>query len=235
LLKELAELIQHRRVRYTSQNDYKTQIINPIGNEWLYRFLNRHPTIQGIYARQLEAARFNGATYDKIKSWFDAVAAKFQERAYERSNIWNMDESGFGVGESQNTRVLISINVKQKYKAVAGKQEWVTVLECIDAAGGSLTPMIIFKGKNMNSGWLPSQTPRDWHFAVSENGWTSNEIGLQWLIKVFEPQTREKARGQPRLLIVDGHGSHIQADFIAYCMENDINLLVMPPYYSHLL
>ena len=53
--------------------------------------------------------------------WFDAVAAKFQERAYERLNIWNMDESGFGVGESQNTRVLISINIKQKYKAIAGK------------------------------------------------------------------------------------------------------------------
>ena len=72
-----------------------------------------------------------------------------------------MDESGFGVGESQNTRVLISIDVKQKYKAVAGKQEWVTVLKCINAAGGSLTPMIIFKGKNMNSGWIPSQIPRD--------------------------------------------------------------------------
>ena len=98
-----------------------------------------------------------------------------------------MDESGFGVGESQNTRVLISINVKQKYKAVAGKQEQGTVLECINAASDSLTLIIIFKGKNMNSGWLPSQTPRDWHFAVSENGWTSNEIGLQWLIKVFEP------------------------------------------------
>jgi hypothetical protein len=235
LLKELAGLIRDRRVRHTSQNDSATQITTSIGNEWLYRFLNRHPTIQGIYARQLEAVRFNGATYDKIKSWFNAVAAKFQERAYQRHNIWNMDEFGFGVGESQNTRVLVSIDVKQKYKAVIGKQEWVTVIECISAAGDSLMPLIIFKGKNLNSGWLPSQTPQDWYFAVSENGWTSNKIGLQWLIKIFEPQTREKARDQPRLLIVDGHGSHIQADFIAYCMENDIDLLVMPPHCSHLL
>lgn len=103
-----------------------------------------------------------------------------------------MDESGFGVGESQNTRVLISTNVKQKYKATPGKQDWVTVLECINAAGGSLTPMIIFKGKNMNSGWLPPQTPRDWHFAVSKNGWTSNEIGLQWLIKCLSHKHAKK-------------------------------------------
>jgi DDE superfamily endonuclease len=95
--------------------------------------------------------------------------------------------------------------------------------------------MIVFKGKYMNSGWLPADTPRNWHFTVSENGWTSNQIGLEWLIKIFEPQTREKAGNQPRLLIADGHGSHIRADFIAYCMENNIDLLIMPPHCSHLL
>jgi DDE superfamily endonuclease len=146
-----------------------------------------------------------------------------------------MDESGFGVGESQTTKVLVPVDRAQQYKTVVGKQEWVTVIECINAAGGALTPMIIFKGQNINSGWLPPQTPQNWHFGVSENGWTSNILGLQWLIKVFEPQTREKAAGQPRLLIADGHGSHIRADFIAHCMENDIDLLIMPPHCSHLL
>ena len=38
-----------------------------------------------------------------------------------------------------------------------------------------------------------------------------------------------------RLLIVDGHGSHIRADFIAHCMENSIDLLVILPHCSHLL
>ena len=104
-----------------------------------------------------------------------------------------MDESGFGVGESQNTRVLVPIDRTQRYKVVAGKQEWVAVIECINAAGGFLTPMIIFKGRNMNSRWLPPQIPRDWYFEISENGWISNKLGLEWLIKEFEPQTREKA------------------------------------------
>ena len=178
LLLELAELIRHERVRYASQNSSSIKLIATIGHEWLYRFLGRYPTIQSIYARQLEAARFDGASYDKVKAWFDAVATKFQERSYHNSNIWNMDESGFGVGESQTTKVLVPLDRKQKYKVVAGKQEWVTVIECINAAGGALTPMIIFKGKNLNSGWLPPQTPKDWHFEVSENGWTSNILGL---------------------------------------------------------
>ena len=146
-----------------------------------------------------------------------------------------MDESGFGVGESQTTKVLVPLDRQQQYKVAVGKQEWVTVIEYINTARDALPPMIIFKGQNINSGWIPSQTPTDWHFAVSENGWTSNILGLQWLTKVFKPQTRDRAAGRSRLLIADGHGSHIRADFIAYCMENDIDLLIMPPHCSHLL
>ena len=37
------------------------------------------------------------------------------------------------------------------------------------------------------------------------------------------------------MLIIDGYGSHIRAKFIAHCMENEIDLLVMPPHCSHLL
>lgn len=216
LLKELAELIRRQRVRRISGNEAIIKTTPPIGHEWLYRFLNRHQTVQGIYARQMENARFDGASYAVIERWFNAVTAQLQEHTYEAQNIWNMDESGFGVGESQTTRVLIPAKSNHKHKSVTGKQEWVTDIECINAAGGSLTPMIIFKAKNLNSGWLPPETPSDWHFAVSENGWTSNDLGLHWLIKVFEPQTRERAGNQQRLLIADGHGSHIRADFIAY-------------------
>jgi hypothetical protein len=67
-----------------------------------------------------------------------------------------MDESGFGVGESQTTKVLVPLDRQQQYKVVAGKQEWVTVMKCINAAGDAIPPMIIFKGQNLNSGWLPS-------------------------------------------------------------------------------
>ena len=87
----------------------------------------------------------------------------------------------------------------------------------------------------MNTRWLNERSPEGWHFATSKNGWTSNDLGLAWLKRVFEPLTREKAAGRQRLLIADGHGSHIQGDFIAYCMENQIDLLIMPPHCSHIL
>jgi hypothetical protein len=58
---------------------------------------------------------------------------------------------------------------------------------------------------------------------------------MAWLMNVFEPQTHEKAAGRQRLLIADGQGSHIQGEFIVYCMENKIDLLIMPPHCSHII
>jgi hypothetical protein len=56
-----------------------------------------------------------------------------------------------------------------------------------------------------------------------------------WLREVFDRQTSATAAGRRRLLIADGHGSHLRADFIAYYIEHDIDLLIIPPYYSHIL
>lgn len=58
---------------------------------------------------------------------------------------------------------------------------------------------------------------------------------MEWLRTVFEPETREKANGKPRLLIADGHDSHISGNFISHCMENNIDLLILPPHCSHIL
>jgi hypothetical protein len=51
---------------------------------------------------------------------------------------------------------------------------------------------------------------------------------------MFEAETHEKANGKPRLLICDRYDSHITASWIAYCMNNNIILIVLPPHSSHL-
>jgi hypothetical protein len=82
-----------------------------------------------------------------------------------------MDESGFGIGEEQVMEVLVYLDSKQKHKVIGGKQEWVTAIECINAAGEALAPLLIFKGQNINTGWINEQSPDGWHFATSQNGW----------------------------------------------------------------
>lgn len=40
---------------------------------------------------------------------------------------------------------------------------------------------------------------------------------------------------QPRLLILDGNGSHISFEFIQYCIESGIHLICLPAHSTHLL
>jgi hypothetical protein len=72
------------------------------------------------------------------------------------------------------------------------------------------------------------------HIATSPNGWTDNEIGLEWLKVCFEPKTRD-SNNEYRLLILDGYVSHISTTAIRFCIASKIILLCLPLYTTHLL
>jgi hypothetical protein len=70
--------------------------------------------------------------------------------------------------------------------------------------------------------------------AVSDNRWTTDQLGLSWL-KHFNRHTAPRTAGVYRLLIVDGHSSHATPEFDQYCTQNRIISLCMPAHSSHLL
>jgi len=150
-------------------------------------------------------------------------------------NIYNMDESGFSIGTMESTRIILDSTLRTKHQAHPGRQEWVSMVECICADGTILPPLGIFKGKQVLQTWIPHKVLDSWFFSANTKGWTSNLHGLEWVKRVFEPLTRTKANGQYRLLVYDGHDSHISGSFIAHCLQNRIILLILPPHTSHLL
>lgn len=107
------------------------------------------------------------------------------------------------------------------------------MIHCIGASGVALPPLLIFKAKYTNTGLILATTPPNWRFSTSNSGWTSDSHGYEWLTTVFEPETRRED-GKRRLLILDGHGSHLTARFIAFCQSKAIDLLVLQPHTSDL-
>ena len=95
--------------------------------------------------------------------------------------------------------------------------------------------MIIFKGKVHQSTWYTEALPLDWTIGVSENWWTDDKLGLIWLQNVFEKHTAHCTKGNYRLLILDGHGSHITPEFDLFCKEHSIITLCMLLHSLHLL
>jgi hypothetical protein len=109
------------------------------------------------------------------------------------------------------------------------------VVECGCQDGTVLPPLIIFKGKNLQSTWFHDQAPDDWMAVTSNKGWTTDLLSIMWIEKNFEPCTRDKANGQYRILIIDGYGSHLTPEFLDYSEKHKIIVLLMPAYTSHIL
>ena len=211
LVVEMADEIRRGRLQLSRS---MASPARPIGEHWIDRFRTRHTELSSIWTCQIESARYTAVSIGAVQTWFDAVADLCLAHQYDPSSIYNMDESGFAVGTSQSSRVLVNVRDKVSWKVVSGRQEWVTAIECVSAAGQALPPLVIFKAKHLNTAWIPAQAPPEWRFSTSKSGWTSDSYAYEWLTTVFEPQTRQSQAGARRLLVLDGHGSHITANVI---------------------
>ena len=115
---------------------------------------------------------------------------------------------------------------------------WTSIMECISTFRVALDPLIIFKVKNIQEQWFKKDFLTkhfNWHVTFSENGWTSNDIALEWLEKVFLPQTEPSDFADAQLFIVDGHGSHTSDEFMTIYYLNNVHMLFLPAHTSHVL
>jgi 4-hydroxybenzoate polyprenyltransferase len=145
-----------------------------------------------------------------------------------------MDESGIMEGYGANGLVVGSSERRSIQKKQPGSRAWTSFIECISATGKALLPLVIFKGKSVQQQWYPQDLSpyKGWEFTATDNAWTSDSTAVEWLEKVFLPQTYTL---EPRLLILDGHGSHETTDFMYLCYQHNVHLLFLPPHTSHVL
>src|SRR2546423_14231217 len=153
--------------------------------------------------------------------------------------LYNFDEAGFLMGIISTGMVVTASERRSRPKSVQpGDREWFTVIQGVNAEGWAIPPFIIFKGQCHLDAWYLNAAdagiPRNWVIGMSENGWTTNELGFEW-IQHFEKHTKDRTSGAWRLLILDGHDSHMSAEFDAFCQEHKIITLCMPAHSSHLL
>ena len=232
-LREMAEEIRKRRVKNINENGMQLVVYDEIGTQWVQRFLRRHSELASVTPRSIDTVRIKEVSPERLQRWFDDLKKVVAECNIKPENMYNMDESGFAIGEKQASRCIINAQIRQQFQAKGGKQEWVSLVECICADGTVVPPLVIFRAENLSRQWIPANIHGSWRFGCNTKGWTSNEHGMKWLTQCFEPTTRDKAAGEYRLLICDGHDSHITGQWVAHCMDNNIIPMILPPHSSH--
>jgi hypothetical protein len=216
----------------------------PVGKNWPNRFINRHKLdLVSRWTTGLDRQRKQADSAFRYKLYFELLERKIKEYSVEPQHIYNMDEKGFLIGIISKSKRIFS---RRRYEEGGVKQviqdgnrEWITCIACICADGSSLSPSLIYQAASgrVQDSWLQDFDPavHQCFFSSSPNGWTSNELGLQWLQQVFDRETKKKTRRAYRLLILDGHGSHVSMSFIDYCDRNKILLAIYPPHSTHTL
>lgn len=207
-----------------------------IGQNWIPRFLRRHPDIQTKRGISIANQRVQTLYSSSISAWFSQLLSLLTDKSIEIANIWNMDETGTALGVCANQTIIGTASTKRSYVSRPENREWVSVIECISATGKAIVPLVIFKGKSVQHQWfIPDKTPK-WTYTASDNAYTSNDIGLQWLRDMYIPQTStELTDNQYRLLLLDGHRSHATIDFMWECYTNKIIPFYLIAHASHVL
>jgi hypothetical protein len=207
-----------------------------VGTRWVSNFVKRRPELQTRFQRKYDYQRAKCEDPEIIGGWFALVRNTIAKYGILDVDIYNFDETGFMMGVISTATVVTSSGKRTQAKKVQpGNREWVTVIQGVNSQGWSIPPFVIVAGKNHLSSWYENSTfPPDWVIAVTDNGWTTNERGMDW-IRHFDKHTKPRTTGVYRLLILDGHESHHSDEFEVYCEESNIITLCMPAHSSHIL
>ena len=108
----------------------------------------------------------------------------------------------------------------------------VTLICACNATGTYIPPHIVFPRKRSNP-QLIKGAPAGALAHYSENGWSNDDIFMEWLknFVTFSKPTPD----EPRVIILDGHSSHKTLAVIDFAIANNIDLITLPPHCTHRL
>jgi hypothetical protein len=210
-LLQMSDLGQPVRIKFIPQIAFSVTRHRPTtdrphkapGKNWVKALENRHPELKARRVKALDWNRHEKNTYEKITHWFEVIRKVLEDPAILAENVYNMDETGVILSMPGSVKVLVGKDDMRDYRGARVKRTMVTAIECISGDGRYLNPMVIWPASTHRSNWTTFPTP-GWQYACSESGYTDSKISLEWLNRIFDPQTKERANQKPRVLICDG-------------------------------
>jgi hypothetical protein len=206
-----------------------------VSKRWPYRFLKRlGKEYELIKQKPIDPKRFQAEDFAAVANWFDTFELAIKNYKITPSNLYNFDETGFMIGQGKEQAVITRFKEKSRTLPSASNRESVTIIECINANGSVIPPMVILAGKNILEEWIPCIQDEDWRIAVSDTGYNNGDLSYDW-INHFHFFTKEQAGTGFRLLLLDSYYSHLTYDFIHFCEINKIVLFPFPSHSTHFL
>lgn len=211
----------------------------PIGEHWPSRFIKRNPQYKLRLDKSRERKRIDAEHLPTLEDWYRRFQATRIEHQIQDCDLYNYDESGIRIGEGNSEMTIVEDMTKDIVSATSLNRELITVGETISATGEALPPLIILKGVRIQQRWIQhtdiikSGPMRSALLATSDSSYINDLIALDWL-EHFDKHSKLRQQGAKRMLLLDGHESHLTVQFIERCLALDIILFLLVPHTTHL-
>jgi hypothetical protein len=94
----LRELAQRKLAKRNSQHQ--------LGQHFVCRFLNRHPSLSTKFSKQVHRQRALASNPQHLRHYFDKLRAVMSKRNISEQQIYNMDEKGILLGVASRVKVI---------------------------------------------------------------------------------------------------------------------------------
>jgi Tc5 transposase DNA-binding domain len=149
LLRMMAE---HLILSCMDENRRRTISTHILGKNWTTRFVKRYSNLKTIITKPIERSRQLACTTESFNKWFNTFRDHMQQYKPDLEDIYNVDETGFAMGSTAWMYSIVDrYQIGTGYQGCGARGEWITAVECVSVAGKVLPPLIIFKGKYLQS------------------------------------------------------------------------------------
>lgn len=206
-----------------------------VSKRWAKRWFTRNADIiKTLKSKTIASKRLESHIVDDIQYHFEEFRRCRNKWGICDADIYNFDETGFQIGVVDGEKVIVPKDCQAVYTADPDNRELVTAVCTLNPTGKRVPPVIIFKGAYHLRKHFDNDMDGDILFARSESGFANDRLGLKYL-EHFNKFTEKNCKGAYRMLIFDGHSSHLTQEFVEYCWEHRIRPFQLPPHATHLL
>lgn len=175
------------------------------GRQWFYRYRNKYLELSLRKPEATSLARAIGFNKVNVNKFYDNSKCIYQHNNFPPQNIFNLDQTGCSTVHNLE-KVLAPKTLKLLGKITSGERgENVTMIACINAAGNSVPPMIIFPRVHFKD-YMMKNGPPGSIAEANRSGWSTEPFFRKYLdhfIQCVKPSPE-----QPVILILDNRETH---------------------------